>query len=28
VLTAMIMPIMIVGAGLIIGWFWVRTESI
>jgi membrane protease YdiL (CAAX protease family) len=26
--TAAIMPIVIVGAGLIIGWLWVRTESI
>jgi membrane protease YdiL (CAAX protease family) len=27
-LTALIMPIGIVGAGLVIGWLWVRTESI
>lgn len=26
--TAMIMPIGIVGSGLLIGWLWVRTESI
>jgi membrane protease YdiL (CAAX protease family) len=27
-LTAVIMPIGIVGAGLVIGWLWLRTESI
>jgi membrane protease YdiL (CAAX protease family) len=28
VLTALTMPIVISGAGLVIGWLWVRTESI